>query len=164
MYIDLHAEGTADAAAPAQETPRAPPPPPPAPPPDKVVRLGNGGRVAYAPVVPPDVEPADITPVNTATEFQAAVEAGARDIEIRSHLDLSALDRKENPVIACFSQDRIGRDSALDAGTLASHLAYVKKATRSIRVRARRPLATRCPHAGKRFAWRDRKCVPGSGC
>lgn len=78
------------------------------------------------------------------------------DIEIRSHLDLRSLERKENPlVVPCMAggsnddlllNHRIAKDdpsvhpslpsgSEIEPRTFKSHLGYVSSDTRSIRVR-----------------------------
>lgn len=62
-----------------------------------------------------------VTVVRGAQELQAAVAAGARDIEIRSHLNLTALEPPEDP----------------DGFDTPSHLMRVDSAIRSMRVRPR---------------------------
>ena len=65
--------------------------------------------------------------VTTADALAAAVSSGARDIEIRSHLDLTSLRRTQSP----------GEREPLDLFTdYNTHLMFVSNTTRSIRVRA----------------------------
>ena len=62
---------------------------------------------------------ADVTVVSTAREFQAAVMAGAQDIELRAHVDLTDL--------ALAFNSNVSR--------AATVLGEIKPSTRSIRVR-----------------------------
>ena len=64
--------------------------------------------------------------VNTAEELRGAVQAGARDIEIRSHLDLTALRRTPSETPIAQMHPEFGKPT---------HLMYVRAATQSIRVR-----------------------------
>lgn len=90
--------------------------------------------------------------VTTAAQLQQALEANAVDIEIRSHLDLRGLERKQNPlVVPCMARGinedllledwTAGRDGSAPSPSKAephafkSHLVYVSSSTRSIRVR-----------------------------
>ena len=54
---------------------------------------------------PVSVPPAQLTVVTTAAELQAASVAGAQDIEIRAHLDLSSLRRFFNPRLPPITGD-----------------------------------------------------------
>lgn len=78
----------------------------------------------YISSLPYDFPPADedadanITVVRTAAQLQAAVVAGAQDIEIQEHLDLSDLNLPMD-----------------DSGWGLSVLGTVKPSTRSVRVR-----------------------------
>lgn len=87
------------------------------------------GGIYAMPEVAPVMEPVEdegLTIVHTAAELQQAIIEGARDIEIRSHLDLTSLNRTVTQ--APFAL----RNPISDKRT---HLMYVKAQTRSIRVR-----------------------------
>ena len=73
---------------------------------------------ASIPVTPASAE-ANITVVSSAREFQAAVMAGAQDIELRAHVDLTDLALAFNS----------------NASLPATVLGEIKPSTRSIRVR-----------------------------
>ena len=75
------------------------------------------------------VPPAQVRVVTTAAELQAASVAGAQDIEIRTHLDLSGLKRFVNPALSAIPKEDIIRPQAL---------LYTYGNMRSMRVRARR--------------------------
>lgn len=77
---------------------------------------------------------ANVTVVRSAEELQEAALVGARDIEIRSHLDLRRLRLAVNPEISGPDNRRFNKRLALLYGTSQA---------RSIRVRRRRPSA-RC--------------------
>lgn len=91
--------------------------------------------------------------VNTAEELQGAVQARARDIEIRSHLDLTPLQRVPSEVPTSAGdcdRDYAGdyADVPVDAAVVLggpllikiegarTHLMYVHAETQSIRVRS----------------------------
>ena len=74
------------------------------------------------------VPPAHVRVVTTAAELQAASAAGAQDIEIRAHLDLSGLTRFDNPELAV---------SPAQAAAGPHALLYAHGDMRSMRVRAR---------------------------
>lgn len=81
---------------------------------------------APAPAVPQLVIPAaNVTVVRTAAELQRAALDGARDIEIRAHLDLRSLKLAANPAIH-------GQETAVNRKRLA--LLYASPPLRSIRV------------------------------
>jgi hypothetical protein len=90
------------------EEAEAPPPPrpPPSPPP-----IG--------------ISTSDIVTVSTASELQQAVQGGARDIEVVSHLDLRALQLLKNPSRLQSDQEHLIK---------YSHTMYAGEKTRSIRV------------------------------
>lgn len=73
---------------------------------------------ASIPVAPSSAD-ADVTVVSSGREFQAAVMAGAQDIELRAHVDLTDLPLAFNSNV---SQE-------------ATVLGEIKPSTRSIRVR-----------------------------
>lgn len=89
----------------------------------------QGGSVAPGDNLPlnPQQRQEAVVVVGTAEELRRAVRAGSRDIEIRSHLDLTAL--KRTPTLAPYP-------SFHPLHGLRSHLLYVKAATQSIRVRS----------------------------
>lgn len=64
--------------------------------------------------------------VNTAEQLRRAVRAGVRDIEIRSHLDLTPLQRTPSEAPFASLHPDFGKPT---------HLMYVQAATQSIRVR-----------------------------
>ena len=70
---------------------------------------------------------ASVTVVTTADALVAAVSSGARDIEIRSHLDLTSLRRTPTRAVLVAAHPMHGK---------STHLMYVGRSTRSIRVRA----------------------------
>lgn len=74
-----------------------------------------------------------LTIVTTAEDLQAAVLSGASDIEIQSHLDLSGLRRIRTRAVL---------GTAHPLHDAATHMMYVEKGTRSIRVRP--PLLSDC--------------------
>lgn len=99
-------------------TPSVPPPnraPPPSPP--KVLEL----------------HPANVTVASTAAELMRAVSAGARDIEIRDHLDLTPL---LHDVRASFYLSYVPEFEAVHRRMQVDALAmfHVASTTRSIRV------------------------------
>lgn len=69
--------------------------------------------------------------MNTAEELQRALSAGAsaRDIEIRTHLDLRVLKLQDDPFLEAAARDSYE----------PSHVAYLAAPTRSIRVCFGRP-------------------------
>ena len=71
-------------------------------------------------VTPPSAD-ADVTLVRNAREFQAAVMAGAQDIEVRAHVDLTDL--------------ALAFNSSVDVSQPLTVLGKMKPSTRSIRVR-----------------------------
>ena len=73
--------------------------------------------------VTPATADAFITVVNTAEEFQAAVMAGAQDIELRAHVDLTDL--------------ALAFNSNVSLTVTRTVLGEIKASTRSIRVRFR---------------------------
>lgn len=116
---------------------RRPPPPPPRPLPGPPPRQERD-RIFKAQPPDPDIAPVGtVRQVDTAAEFQAAVAAGAQDIEVHSHLDLTNLTHTQNHVFrSCLDSDGLSEAAASPASVrrLDSHLAYVNR-TRSIRVR-----------------------------
>lgn len=80
--------------------------------------------------------PADITVVNTAEELQRAIAASARDIEIRSHLDLRAPVVGGDAAATLASRSHDEPDLMHDVQTPDASFATVTGATRSVRVRS----------------------------
>lgn len=78
----------------------------------------------------PPILPRDITVVSTAAELQAALLSGARDIEIRAHLDLEDVPAVPIPV---------ARQGMFDNSAAQARLVFaiVHHETRSLRVRHR---------------------------
>lgn len=68
-----------------------------------------------------------MTVITTADALAAAVSTGARNIEIRSHLDLTSLRRTPSTAEYASAHPFHGKNT---------HLMYVGRSTRSIRVRA----------------------------
>eukprot|EP00892_Ulva_mutabilis_P008345 jgi/Ulvmu1/5883/UM026_0003.1 len=95
------------------------------PPPPLPVAVVSAGRALSA-AAPGATPAAAVAVVTTPQELAAAVERGARDIEIRSHLDLTTLARPPSP--APLSSPHPLRNAP-------THLMYVMAHTRSIRVR-----------------------------
>eukprot|EP00892_Ulva_mutabilis_P008124 jgi/Ulvmu1/5684/UM024_0031.1 len=146
----MASDAAASPAAPPPSPQRPPPPPPPLPPglpvllPHRRPPPSRPGAdyslddVTFARPHPPDDEPASIMHVKTPEGFQEALEQGARDIEVRAHLDLTELERPENTQLRrCLAPNIV--DTA-QRDLLRSHVAYVGEATRSIRGRCDGPI------------------------
>lgn len=96
---------------------------------------GGGGRAA-----PPQPLPVQIVVVNSAAELRRAIAAAARDIEIRSHLDLRDLRPAAAAAPAAQPQRQLqgyGGGGVQAPYSTQRGLPAIMWPTRSIRVRAR---------------------------
>ena len=83
-----------------------------------------------------------MTVVTTADALIAAVSSGARDIEIRSHLDLTSVPKAPSST---------GLPAPHPVHGLPTHLLYIPDRTRSIRVRSRMHRAAQYRAVPRRF-------------